>query len=245
MFDQFLSQYSVILLDMNSTFMFGEDRFGDSEDFFETYKALGGVMLDRSTVNSAIRRCYEGMSKDYEDPSKIEDFPSLNEGLRKYAKVESVDISLLAAVFSHHERGRVPPEFAACLKRLSLSHKLGVVSNIWAKQDPWLAEFESAGISDIWDTVVFSSDSRSMKPSPKLFQQALDVFNVPLSEIVFVGDSLRVDVVPAKSIGLDTVWICPEAESHPLANLVVPSLLELERLSANSRFDADASRWST
>jgi len=230
---------------MNSTFMFGEDRFGDAEDFFETYQALGGDMLDRSAVNSAIRRCYEGMSGDYEDPSRIDDFPSLEEGLRNYANAESADLPLLEAVFAHHERGRVPPEFAACLRRLSLSHGLGVVSNIWARKDPWLAEFASAGIGDIWDTVVFSSDGRSMKPSPRLFRQAIDAFDLPLSEIVFVGDSLRVDVVPAKSIGLDTVWICPNAQRHPLANLVVRSLLELETVPADSRLDTDTPRRST
>ena len=155
MSDKFLSQYSVILLDMNSTFMFGEDRFGNSEDFFETYTALGGERLNRCAVNSAIRSCYGGMSKDYEDPSKVDDFPSLAEGLRKYAEVEDADIPLLETVFAYHERGKVPPEFAACLRRLSRSHRLGLVSNIWAKKDLWLSEFEAAGINDIWDVVVF------------------------------------------------------------------------------------------
>jgi len=39
---------------MNSTFMFGEDRFGHSEDFCETYKRLGGSRLDRSAVDLAM-----------------------------------------------------------------------------------------------------------------------------------------------------------------------------------------------
>ena len=33
-----------LLLDMNSTFMFGEDRFGDSEDFSICYYKVGGVL---------------------------------------------------------------------------------------------------------------------------------------------------------------------------------------------------------
>ncbi len=228
MTDKFLNQYAVILLDMNGTFMFGEDRFGDSEDFFETYKQLGGSRLDRSAVDLAIRRCYRGMSQDYEDPARIDDFPSLAEGLRRYAAVEDIDIPLLEAVFAHHERGYVPREYAGCLRRLSRSHKLGVVSNIWAKKDPWLAQFKTAGIGDIWYTMVFSSDTRSMKPSPRLFQEAVDAFDVPLSDVVFVGDSLRVDVVPAKSLGLSTVWINSILETHPLADCVAPSLIELE-----------------
>ena len=31
-----------ILLDMNSTFMFGEDRFGEVEDYSEYYRSIGG-----------------------------------------------------------------------------------------------------------------------------------------------------------------------------------------------------------
>ena len=29
-----LGQYPVLMLDMNGTFMFGQDRFGSEEDFF-------------------------------------------------------------------------------------------------------------------------------------------------------------------------------------------------------------------
>jgi hypothetical protein len=65
---RYLDQFKIILLDMNSTFMFGEDRFHSREDFFSTYQRLGGARLDSTTVDTAIRNCYAGMSEDYEDP---------------------------------------------------------------------------------------------------------------------------------------------------------------------------------
>jgi putative hydrolase of the HAD superfamily/5'-nucleotidase len=225
-----LDRYKGILLDMNSTFMFDEDRFDESQDFFATYQRLGGSRLDRHTVNSAIHSCHRGMSVLYEDPARIDDFPSLMEGLRQFAPVEHVDIPLLTNVFAHHERGRVPADCAACLRRLSRTHRLGVVTNIWAEKHAWLAEFETAGIADIWSVKVFSSDCRSMKPSPRLFRHAIDALDLPLSETVFVGDSLRVDVAPAKTMGLETVWINPAREAHPQADYTVASLLELEEL---------------
>jgi putative hydrolase of the HAD superfamily len=222
-----LTRYSVILLDMNSTFVFGEDRFGADEDFFATYTALGGSRLDRTIVDAAIRRCFASMYEDYVNPVKVDDFPSVVEGLQRYAGVDDTDVTILETVFAHHEKGQVPPEFATCLRQLSRSHKLGLVSNIWARKDGWLAEFARAGIDDIWHSVVFSSDSRSMKPSPTLFEQAIADFDVPLSQMVFIGDSLRADVLPAKSLGLDTVWINATAETHPHADYVIPSLLQL------------------
>jgi putative hydrolase of the HAD superfamily len=227
MAENILDKYSVILLDMNSTFMFNEDRFGDSEDFFKTYTAFGGYQLDAIAVNFAIRRCYEGMLKDYEDPSKIDDFPSIVEGLQKYAAVDEEEIPLLEAVFTHHERGKIPAEFANFLRQLSRTHRLGLVSNIWAKKACWLAEFEKSGIHDIWDTMIFSSDGRSMKPSPALFRQAIEGFTEPLSKIVFIDDSLRADIIPAKYLGLDTIWINPREKMHPYANYVISSLLQL------------------
>ena len=188
---RYLDQFKIILLDMNSTFMFGEDRFHAREDFFSTYQRLGGTRLGRAAVETAIRDCYAGMSGVYQDPSRADDFPSLAEGLRKYAAVEEADLALLEAVFTQHELGHIPQTHSDCLLRLSRSHKLGVVSNIWAKKAAWLAEFERAGIRDIWQTLVFSPDSRSIKPSPRLFRQAVMNFDTALSDIVFVGDSLH------------------------------------------------------
>jgi putative hydrolase of the HAD superfamily len=229
---RFLDQFQVILLDMNGTFMFGGDRFGEFEDFFSTYRALGGDRLDRASVHRAIQSCYAGMMRDYRDPSMIDDFPSLAEGLRRYANVKEADVPLLEAVFARHEVGRIPREYAACLERLSRSHQLGLAANIWARKGPWLAEFERAGVADLWHTAVFSSDGRSVKPSPQLFREAMGAFDVPLSQVVCVGDSLRCDIAGAKSFGLGTVWITTGVSGHPLADRVIPSLLALETLPA-------------
>ena len=227
---RFLDRYKIILLDMNSTFMFGEDRFAAGTDFFATYRRLGGARLDSAAVNSAIRNCYLGMSKVYEDPARVDNFPTLAEGLREYAATQDVDLPLLEAVFAYHELGRIPPAYAACLMRLSYSHRLGLISNIWAKKADWLTEFERAGIGDIWQTCTFSSDGRSIKPAHTLFQAAIAAFHAPLTDFVFIGDSLRVDIEPAKALGLATVWINSQAYAHPLADGVVGSLLELESL---------------
>ncbi|NGP88476.1 hypothetical protein [Fodinibius halophilus] len=60
-----LSTIDGILLDMNSTFMFGEDNFDDNQDFYNTYRKLGGKKLSRNSVNNIIRDCYNGMGKLY------------------------------------------------------------------------------------------------------------------------------------------------------------------------------------
>lgn len=127
-----------------------------------------------------------------------------------------------------HEIGRVPDEYASCLRRLGVSYRLGIVSKIWAHKAPWERHFEEVGLDRLWRTVVFSSDTRSIKPSPALFLKAVGEIGLDASELLFVGDNLRADVAPAKALGLWTAWVGPMAEPHPLADWIMPSLLDLE-----------------
>src|SRR5271156_509457 len=124
-----LDQFSILLLDMNGTFMFGEDRFGLDEDFHATYRALGGTTLSPNQVRASILGCYEGMLQICRLPQNFDDFPSLAEGLRRYASAPEAELPLLERVFAAHERGSIPPAYAALLCRLSQSHQLGRARN--------------------------------------------------------------------------------------------------------------------
>ena len=225
---RFLERYPVVLLDMNQTFMFGGDRFGPDQDFFATYRRLGGARLDRLAVHAAIRLCYDGMARDYADPTKRRAFPSLDEALKTYAHAADQDLPDLHAVFAEHESGHIPERHIDYLHQLSQSHELGVVSNIWAGKARWLQEFERAGVAQVFKTCVFSSDDRIIKPDPALFVSAAAAFHVAMSSILFVGDSLRFDIEPAKALGMGTAWIDSSMAAHPLADVVVSSLPELD-----------------
>ena len=227
-----LEKFSVLLLDMNGTFMFGEDRFSIGEDFFQTYQLLGGTNLTPSEVTGHIRRCYDGMIARYTDPNYYDDFPSLREGLQLYAEPPENELPLLESVFAKHEIGFIPESYAELLERLARTHRLGLVTNIWASKELWLEEFDRAGIGEIFLSKIFSSDSHSIKPSPLLYQQALDEIGCRPDEALFIGDSLRADIEGAKTIGLTTIWITNRKdESHPCVDYAVSSLHDIEDLS--------------
>jgi putative hydrolase of the HAD superfamily len=229
-----LDQFSVLLFDMNGTFMFGEDRFGISEDFYTTYRAVGGVTLTPTQVSAGIRGCYEGMLRLCRSPESYDDFPSLAEGMRRYADVPESELPRLEQVFALHERGSVPPDYAALFRRLSQTHQLGLVTNIWARKVAWLSEFVRAGISEVFTCKIFSSDLRSIKPSPTLFRHALQSFPAD-SSVLFVGDSLHRDIKPAKALGLATAWIKASGETSPYADYILPSLLAIEAKTPDIR----------
>ena len=207
--------------------MFGEDRFNAGQNFYDTYRAIGGIALSPAQVNAAVRRCYEGMLQLCRSPKSYDDFPCLAEGLRRFSDVPESELPRLEQVFALHELGSVPTDYAALLRRLSRTHRLGLVTNIWARKEAWLSEFDRAGISDVFTCKIFSSDSRSIKPSPALFRRALQLFPAD-SRVLFVGDSLHRDIEPAKALGLVTAWIDTSGESSPHADYILPNLLAIE-----------------
>ena len=135
---RFLDQFDVLLLDLNGTFMFGEDRFGATEDFYATYRTVGGRRLSPEALNNIIRSTCAGLVRDYETVEKYDDFPSVAEALRTFGGAREEDLADLEMVYAAHEIGAVPPEHAAFLQRVAATHQLGIVSNICARPEPWL-----------------------------------------------------------------------------------------------------------
>lgn len=221
---------SILLFDMGGTFMFNNDRFGPEEDFHRTYQAVGGEKLSSNRVNHLVRACFDGMSRDYNDPERFEDFPTLGEGFRQHTDAPTEEIPWLKEVFSHHEFGSVSESHASLLSRLAQSRRLGLVSNIWSAKSRCLSEFARAGIATTFSHLVFSSDFRSIKPSPFLFKEALRGLSARPDEAAFIGDDLRRDIEPAKRLGMMTVWTSAKAQSHPAADFVLADIQGLETL---------------
>ena len=84
----FLDQFSVLLLDMNGTFMFGHDRFGSEQDYFATYCALGGGTLSRDLVREIMTTTCDALLKDYDSQDRYDNFPTLVEAFLVPPNVE-------------------------------------------------------------------------------------------------------------------------------------------------------------
>lgn len=141
------------------------------------------------------------------------------------------ELDLLERVIAEHELGTVSDTYALALRRLAASHRLGVIANIISRKEPWLNEFSRAGVMQLFATTVFSSDGCSVKPSRKLFDQALRAIKARKSEVVFVGDSLRCDIGGAAGAGLASIWIDRTGRGRqpgdPEPTFVIRDLVEL------------------
>ena len=221
----FLDQFDVVLLDMNGTFMFGHDRLGPEEDFYQTYQAVGGRSLEKHAVTSIMRSTCDTLLAAYDDPAHIDDFPTLREAFPKHGAPEE-EVEVLEQVFALHELGKSPPAHVRFLHGLARTHQLGVVSNICAPPSACEARLRETGLDGVFTSTIFSSQARSIKPSPAIFRRALAAFDAG-ARVLFVGDSFERDIRPACGLGLGTAWIAPPGTRAREADVVIASLPEL------------------
>lgn len=220
------SQKKALLLDMNSTFMFGEDRFGESEDFSVRYFELGGL-LPRHEINRIVRAVYRYLDARYPDENYRHNFPSLERAIREVVgeTLGRDEVEKIMETFAFHELGYIPGEYAAALYQLRQRFILAAVIDIWSPKRAWLKEFERAGISDLFSATSFSSDHGMVKPSPKPFEWVLSKLGVSKSAAIMVGDSPRRDLGGAKSAGIECILV--GGAQHPDSLISFENLLQL------------------
>ena len=83
-------------------------------------------------------------------------------------------------------------------------YKLGIIANqslgTQERIDNW-------GIGKYFDVVMASAEAGCAKPDTKIFTAALDKAGCEAAEAVMVGDRLDNDIIPAKKLGMKTVWV--------------------------------------
>jgi FMN phosphatase YigB (HAD superfamily) len=100
------------------------------------------------------------------------------------------------------------------LRHLSKAHDLILVSNIWSKKGIWVDHLGRVGVLNLFKETVFSSDHRCIKPGHRIYEIALGLTQVPLREIVFIGDDPVCDVSTPKALGMATIHVVGTGESN-------------------------------
>ena len=95
------------------------------------------------------------------------------------------------------------PDSAEALARLKSRFRLGVITN--CDDDLFAASNRRLGVSFDW--VITAEQARGYKPRTENFEFAFARIDVPRERILHVAQSLFHDHVPAKALGMTTVWI--------------------------------------
>jgi 2-haloacid dehalogenase len=89
------------------------------------------------------------------------------------------------------------------LKTLKKKYKLAIISNI----DDDLFALTSKHLQVVFDWVITAGQVKSYKPSLRNFEYAIKKIGVPSDKILHVAQSIYHDIIPAKNMGLSTVWV--------------------------------------
>ncbi len=132
-----------------------------------------------------------------------------------------------------HSEDEVPyPDAKSTLAALiQMGYKLGIIAN----QKLGTAErLENWGLRQYFDVIVSSAEIGYAKPDKRIFEKALEMAGCTARESVMVGDRLDNDMIPAKALGMRTVWIKnglaqyqSEELGKDIADVQIASLSEL------------------
>ena len=124
------------------------------------------------------------------------------------------------------------PDTVAILRQLKTNFKLGIISNV----DDDLFSASARPLEIDFDSVTTAGQARAYKPSLEIFRLSQKKMEVLPEHWLHAGQSIYHDVIPAKSLGVSTVWVnrpsprpgagaakqasgTPDVEVHSLAEL--------------------------
>lgn len=91
-----------------------------------------------------------------------------------------------------------------CLEALSKKYKIGIIANQSMGTEERLMQH---GILKYIHLVVASAEEGVAKPDRRIFEIALERSNCEPTNAIMIGDRIDNDIVPAKQMGMKTIWI--------------------------------------
>ena len=103
--------------------------------------------------------------------------------------------------------GKVFPDARDVLVTLrERGYRLGLLSNTWWAADWHNADLATHGLSELFDTLVYTSDLGHSKPHVDVFNEVASRLGTAPEECVMVGDRMIDDVSGALGAGMRAVW---------------------------------------
>jgi HAD superfamily hydrolase (TIGR01549 family) len=106
---------------------------------------------------------------------------------------------------AYQKSRRAVPGSRELLVRLRKEAGTGIITNGF--KDLQEEKIAICGISPLIDILVISEEIGIKKPDKRIFETALALAEADPAETVYVGDSWNIDILPAYSCGMKTVWL--------------------------------------
>ncbi len=233
-------QIQTVLLDMGGVIlqMAGGHGFPHSRlDYRGRQALLRAIGRNRSgvTLEDLGSVLFDPWVRDYEkrEETGVEAnwTPHLDR-LRQRWSVEQSDVQLLETWFRPYGEQLIPIEgVGEVLQELRASGlRLALVSNVPLPGELYAAVLERYGLAAAFETLCFSYDHGTRKPSPALLRLALKTTGSDAAAAVMVGDRRERDIAAGRFAGTRTVWIRGADEGGPAADATLDGLSGLPEL---------------
>lgn len=115
------------------------------------------------------------------------------------------------------------PDTVEALRALKSRYRLAIVSNV----DDDLFALTAPHLEVEFDAVITAAQARSYKPSLNNFRLALARLNTAPEQVLHVAESLYHDIVPARALGISSVWV-NRRQGRPGATRLVEAQPDME-----------------
>ncbi len=190
---------------------------------------IGSTLVDESA-------CYEKRYRETTDGTGIS-YQTFKDKVIQLAATSDNPYKQAVAFFGlhktewHKELEQPYPFTEGVLQTLSERYHLGIIANQSAGSAQRLADW---GIGRYFDLVLASAEAGVEKPNPAIFEMALRRAGCLPENAVMVGDRLDNDILPAKQLGMKTVWVKQGFAAYQSASDIpdntVNSLMEITNL---------------
>ena len=163
---------------------------------------IGSTLVDESRAyESRLRAVAEAANVTYESVYET--------AIRFYRENKKGDAETIKLLGVEKPKWRSEDEILyddaeECLRKLSGQYNIGIIAN----QSLGAAKrLESFGILKYIKLVVASAEEGVAKPDRRIFELALDRAGCEPEQSVMIGDRIDNDIVPAKKLGMNTIWV--------------------------------------
>ena len=200
-----------------------------------------GFAMERALLDAVFQRNWERYVEHWTANQQFQSVRAAEElveqlGFDVPANVRRALIEAFTDV-AHDAELHLTDGVADCLRSLrDAGLKLGIICDVGMTPSPVLrAHLERHGVFELFDHCSFSDEVGHYKPSPVIFEHALEGLAVPANRAAHIGDIRRTDVAGALAMGMtairytgisdDATQSTPEAHHVVASHAEVPALL--------------------
>ncbi len=213
---------SAVLFDFGGTL--DTDGVHWSEKFWELYERFG-VEVDKPSFEQAFVQA-EGLLSGSADLTKATMYRTLHRQLTLQFAILRLDgeSSLLKQMVetAYREVAGEIGRASRLLDALRARYALAVVSNFYGNLQVVCNEFN---IARYFSAIIDSAVVGVRKPDPEIFRLAVERLGETPDRCTVVGDSYERDIVPAKQLGISTIWLRGRSWANPAATAAADHII--------------------